>query len=340
MIAAHAAPGGGKSRFLDLLCSLCGPRTGLSSAAKRVWRAFEEANHSSPYLQAFRREMEQCLAISITFNDFQDAIETRELRPSAALALRVIHRSLSLLIVRSVCFVGCIDVMLCALVFADSACFVGSEGVDWNSFVERFSPASLASLKLEDAIAFVRAASLLTPTTASVSAAAAASTISPSSSATASAVPLLLAVDELIKSHAQPELVSARLCSVLSRDIHFQTVVSTLRITANSANADLTGSGRKIQWLCLPPLSPDLAKQLFPTMHPTHPQTFDLLLADCAGHPRWLEALKAALDQVVQPSVRSERTISASPHSHLPLSFCCSRSESNRNLALARLSAE
>jgi hypothetical protein len=107
-LAAHAAPGGGKSRFLEVLCSLCGPRSApkvtaaaapattavadsLLSMSQRVWKSFDTKFAAESRFQAFTQNMQQRLSITITFNDFQNG-GTHGLTRSCALALRVIHR--------------------------------------------------------------------------------------------------------------------------------------------------------------------------------------------------------------------------------------------------------
>ncbi len=94
LLATHAAPGGGKSRFLDVLASLCGPRSASTALAQRVWAEFHQRQRDAKQeedAKSFEHEMERRIAIAITFNDFQ-TLGTSNLPIESALALRVIHR--------------------------------------------------------------------------------------------------------------------------------------------------------------------------------------------------------------------------------------------------------
>jgi hypothetical protein len=96
-VATQAAPGGGKSRFLDLLASLCGV-TELCDA-KRIM-ALWLAKTKDPEASQFRDAMAFTVPITVTFNDWQtDSVfeagsdPTRCVEPPGdPLALRILHR--------------------------------------------------------------------------------------------------------------------------------------------------------------------------------------------------------------------------------------------------------
>ncbi len=119
-------------------------------------------------------------------------------------------------------------------------------------------------------------------------------------------VPVMLGVDELLKLNRSSELCSL-LDALQQTDPLFHAIVTTLRVylraprsegdikaASQQAAVPCTGSGRRVEWVYLPPLSHASTKRLFERFFTSplpHPETLDLLISDCGGHPRWLEAL-------------------------------------------------
>ncbi len=90
LLATHAAPGGGKSRFLDVACELCG--TARTLIAREVWTQFCLKHATDSQLPAFKQTMEKRIPITITFNDYQNSEGKIPLEPERAIAARIIHR--------------------------------------------------------------------------------------------------------------------------------------------------------------------------------------------------------------------------------------------------------
>ncbi len=100
-IATQAAPGGGKSRYLDLIGSLCGPIS-AGTDAHRIWTEWSRLRpaHNTTQLKEFRVAMQRTIPIPVTFYDYQSdhaiandtGTGTTNRLAGNPLALRLIHR--------------------------------------------------------------------------------------------------------------------------------------------------------------------------------------------------------------------------------------------------------
>ncbi len=178
----------------------------------------------------------------------------------------------------------------------------------WTEFL-RVIESSGSGFDLRHAVRIVRVAAAnpnpnpnpcTNPSSKSTAVAAAAATAISAGSGDISDLPLLLCVDELIRASRdnRPQVFCAILTEMMSCDRRFEVLVSTLRPTPSSSAWDLTGSGRRIEWLFLPPLTPAAAHKLLSRRKLEGSLALELLISDCGGHPRWIEALDTTLQQV------------------------------------------
>ncbi len=89
LLATHSGPGGGKSRFLDVVAEMCGPPT--TEYAKRVWSDFNKTNAKDARLIEFQSNMRQRIPIPITFNGYQTESLAEPWPNESALAARILH---------------------------------------------------------------------------------------------------------------------------------------------------------------------------------------------------------------------------------------------------------
>jgi hypothetical protein len=169
----------------------------------------------------------------------------------------------------------------------------------------RSAPGS-AALTLNRALCIVR-------TAASVRSASA------GSAASAAATPptrVLLLLDELLRGPTTALIEAIKAC--VTKFAWFDALLSSLM------TIPITASGREATWIQLPSLSDASCHQLISKAVKLPPsKSLQLLIADTAGHPRWLEALWSTLS--VSPLSHS-LTLSSLPatFAHSPLAIAIS----------------